>query len=195
VKALKKVVGLCLLLLLPLPAMGESVAWESGAFWQGAAGGLLLHELGHVITGVSYGEKPQLNRGSIVYPRNHFTRRSLLHVASSGFQAQWLFSEVALDALSKPADAGVLERQHYVGMVSMHLAISAAYLVALKDMPTSDLYAVSASTGVSREQLAWMVMLPAALDGYRLLGEDVPEWVGHLSMGFKGAAMMYVWTF
>jgi len=77
----------------------------------------------------------------------------------------------------------------------MHLAISTAYLIRLKDMPTSDIYAASKTSHISRNQLAWAVFLPAALDAYRLMGHDVPAWVSHLSMGIKGVEIGYVWQF
>ena len=189
---------LCGLLLLPAYALSEESQtheqpWQNIEFWQGAAGGLLFHELGHVVTALSYGGKPQLNRGSIVYPGSHFSQRQQLHLSSAGFQAQWLLSEMAFHALEH--DEASPNQQRYKGAISMHLAISAFYLTGMKDMPTSDIYAISNATGISRNHLAWITFLPAALDAYRLLGNDVPTWVGHLSLGIKMSEIGYVWLF
>jgi len=162
-------------------------------FWEGAVAGLLFHELGHSVVGMAYGGKPQLNNGSIVYPNSHFSRKVSMRVSSAGFQAQWLLSELSFAALKH--DNGLLSRRHYQGMIAMHLAISTAYLIRLKDMSTSDIYAASQTSHISRDQLAWMTFLPAALDAYRLMGEGVPDWVDHLSLGIKAAEAGYVWTF
>jgi len=164
-----------------------------GDFWEGAIGGLLFHELGHVLVGMGYGGNPQLNNGSIVYPNSQFSRKASMRVSSAGFQAQWLLSELSFLGLKD--DDGWLNRRHYQGMIAMHIAISTAYLIRLKDMPTSDIYAASQASQLSRKQLAWVTFLPAALDAYRLMGEDVPDWVGHLSLGIKAAEVGYTWQF
>ncbi|MDQ6990919.1 MAG: hypothetical protein Q9M11_04220 [Mariprofundaceae bacterium] len=168
-------------------------AWQNIDFWAGAVSGLLLHELGHVVIGMTYGGKPQLNQGSIVYPNNAFSRKASMRVSSAGFQAQWLLSELSFSALKK--HDGMFSSAYYQGAIAMHLAISTVYLIRLKDMPTSDIYAASKASNISREQLAWAVFLPAALDAYRLMGQDVPDWVSHLSVGIKLAEVGYIWQF
>ncbi|MDQ6973785.1 MAG: hypothetical protein Q9M10_02785 [Mariprofundaceae bacterium] len=171
----------------------DSKAWQDIHFWEGAAGGLLFHELGHIVVGMTYGGSPQLNRGSIVYPNHSFTRQASMRVSSAGFQAQWLLSELSFATLKD--NDGMFSPRSYQGAIAMHLAISTAYLIRLKDMPTSDIYAASKTSHVSRNQLAWAVFLPAALDAYRLMGNDVPAWVAHLSMGIKGVEFGYIWQF
>lgn len=133
-------------------------------------------------------------RGSIIYPNHHFDAATALRVSTAGFQTQWLFSEWAFAELSEP-ERMLLQEQHYVGLISAHLAISYAYLLALKDEPTSDIYATAASTGRSRNALVAFALLPAALDTYRLLGSDVPMWVRHISIGLKAGAIGLIWTF
>jgi len=39
------------------------------------------------------------------------------------------------------------------------------------------------------------IAIPAALDAWRLFGDDVPEWVPNLSVMGKGLAMAWIWTY
>ncbi len=162
-------------------------------FWVGAVGGLLVHELGHVVVGMSYGGNPQLSHGSIVYPNSSFSRKASMRVSSAGFQAQWLLTEISFAALKHHNNE--LYHRYYQGAIAMHLAISTTYLLRLKDMPTSDIYTASQTSHVSRNALAWAIFLPAALDAYRLMGNDVPDWVSHVSLGIKAAEVGYMWQF
>ncbi len=152
----------------------------------------MLHELGHVLTGSAYGGNPQLNRGSIVYPHAYFSPRQSVRVSSAGFQMQWLLSEMAFADLNEPQSE---QHRRAQGVIAMHIAISAAYLMTLKDMPTSDIYALSQTTHRSRNALAWWVAVPALLDTYRLLASDVPAWVPYLSIGMKTAEASYIWLY
>jgi len=166
--------------------------WQHPAFWEGAVGALLVHELGHVFVGHAYGAHPQLNRGSIVYPYASFSATQSVRVSSAGFQAQWLLSELAFaDVTSEHPTHPHLAQ----GAIAMHLAISTAYLIRLKDMPTSDLYALSQTTQQSRNSLAWWVSMPAILDAYRLWARDVPAWLPYLSMGMKATEISYIWRY
>jgi len=196
---LKSIVFLSLLLTptftIALEIKTDEIAWKNKDFWVGATSGLLLHELGHVVVLVAQGQKPTLNNGSIVYPRNALSKRQLLQASSAGFQTQWLLSEFSFAALKEHDNDSIVHRQHHKGLIAMHIAISTAYLFKLKDMPTSDLYAASLATGISANDLALSVFLPAALDSYRLLGHDVPSWVGHLSLSIKSGGIAYVWLF
>jgi len=162
-------------------------------FWAGAVGGLLVHELGHVVVGMSYGGNPQLSNGSIVYPNSSFSRKASMRVSSAGFQTQWLLTELSFAALKHHDNE--LYHRYYQGAIAMHLAISTAYLLRLKDMSTSDIYTASQTSHVSRNTLAWAIFLPAALDAYRLMGDDVPDWVSHVSLGIKAAEVGYIWQF
>ncbi|MBL1352360.1 MAG: hypothetical protein COA61_003330 [Zetaproteobacteria bacterium] len=171
----------------------ESEVWQDSNFWEGALGGLLFHELGHVVLGMSYGGNPHLSHGSIIYPNSHFSPKASMRVSSAGFQAQWLLTELSFVAL-KNNDGG-LYRRYYQGAIAMHLAISTAYLLRLKDIPTSDIYAASNTSHISRDTLAWAIFLPAALDAYRLMGDGAPDWVAHVSLGIKAAEVGYIWQF
>ena len=195
VKRIRILVLLCCLLPCMAQAedgVGNDAMWQYRNFWAGAAGALLVHELGHVLIGRAYGVHPQLNRGSIVYPYSQFSAAQSVRVSSAGFQAQWLLSELAFSDVTSihPTHPHLAQ-----GAISMHLAISAAYLIRLKDMPTSDLYALSQTTQQSRNSLAWWISIPAILDAYRLWASDVPAWLPYLSMGVKAAEITYIWRY
>ena len=195
VKLIRGLAMLCCLI--PYMAQAEDeidddTMWQYRTFWEGAAGALLVHELGHVLVATSYGAHPQLNRGSVVYPHAQFSAAQSVRVSSAGFQMQWLLSELAFSDLTSEQPSHPHLAQ---GAIAMHLAISAAYLIHLKDMPTSDIYALSQTTQQSQNSLAWWVSIPAMLDAYRLLATDVPAWLPYVSMGFKAAEVSYVWRY
>jgi len=184
------------LLLFPFHAsagnQSHAIAWDN-SFWSGFAGGIITHELGHVAIAASAGQSSRLHAGSVIYPNSNFTPKEALRVSTAGFQTQWLFSEWAFYELDKP-DETILDEQHYIGLITSHIAISAAYLVLLKDEPTSDIYNAAATAGRSRNELMWAALAPAALDAYRLWG-DAPRWVDYLSMSIKAGEIGLIWTF
>jgi len=169
------------------------IQWQNSSFWTGFMGGLALHEAGHFATAASFGQHAQFNRGSVVYPQSSFSSKQALLVSTAGFQTQWLYSEWSFYELDK-ADTMWLDEQHYVGLITAHIATSLAYLAGLKDAPTSDIYTAAQVAGRSRNQLAVMAAVPALLDAYRLWG-DAPDWVDHLSMGLKVSEVGLIWTF
>jgi len=169
------------------------IQWDNSSFWTGFIGGIALHEVGHFATATSFGQHAQFNRGSVVYPQSSFSSTQALLVSTAGFQSQWLYSEWSFYELDK-ADDMWLDEQHYVGLITAHIATSLAYLAGLKDAPTSDIYTAAQVSGRSRNQLAVMAAVPALLDAYRLWG-DAPDWVGHLSMGLKASEIGLIWTF
>jgi hypothetical protein len=191
---------LLLLLLMPCSVAAEdshstnqhAIAWDS-SFWQGFAGGMIAHELGHVAMAASFGQSSRLHAGSIIYPDSRFTVSEALRVSTAGFQTQWLLSEYAFNALDTSEDT-LLDKQHYIGLITSHIAISLAYLAVLKDEPTSDIYNAAAVSGKSRNTLMWAALTPALLDAYRLWG-DAPQWVDYLSIGIKAGEIGWIWTF
>jgi len=187
---------LILLLLMPCSAAAENnqhpITWDS-SFWQGFAGGIIAHELGHVAMAASVGQSSRLHAGSVIYPNSHFTPQQALRVSTAGFQTQWLFSEWAFYELENSEET-LLDEQHYVGLITSHIAISLAYLAILKDEPTSDIYNAASTSGRSRNQLMWAALAPAMLDAYRLWG-NAPPWVDYLSMGVKAGEIGWIWTF
>lgn len=165
-----------------------------GPFLLGFAGGIAAHELGHVVVAKARGYSLDHDGLSITYPDADFSRSGRLQTASAGLQAQWLVTEAvfAHQRLRHPDQPpGPLA----AGLVSAHLAISAAYLAVLKDHDQGDVVGMAEATGLSTDQLALLALVPAVLDGWRLVGDQVPAWVPALSIGFKGAALTAIWTY
>jgi hypothetical protein len=194
---LRQLVITLLLSLLPSAILAQ--AWDAkevnahrGQFLLGVISGVSIHEAGHFAVAYAQGISPKWHNLSIVYPVA-LTDREHLRVASAGFQAQWVMSEMVLRRYERADDKamGAFE----TGMVVSHLATTAAYLTILKDHPEGDLTGVSAATGISTDELALLVAIPAALDAWRLFGKDIPAWVPTLSAGYKGLGMAAVWTF
>jgi len=63
----------------------------------------------------------------------------------------------------------------YQGMVAGHIAISFAYTV-MKEDDTSDIYAISSVSDLSRNQVLALLLVPASIDAARL-------WMKHLPNG------------
>jgi hypothetical protein len=167
---------------------------EWGSFALGVISGLGVHELGHFVVARAKGYSTSLDGLSIVYPDEDLAGADQLQVASAGFQAQWLMTEIALRdsqgrALKTPPG------NFAAGVVCAHLGISLAYLTFLKNHKQGDVYGMSEATGYSRTRIAAVLAIPAALDAWRLFGNDVPEWVPQVSLLGKGLGMAWAWTY
>lgn len=163
-------------------------------FLLGLAGGIAAHELGHVVVARARGYHLDHDGLSITYPEADFSRSGRLQTASAGLQVQWLATEAvfAHQQLRSPDQPpGPLA----AGLVSAHLAISAAYLTVLRNHAQGDVIGMAEATGLSTDQLVLLALVPALLDGWRLFGDQVPSWVPALSIGFKGAALTAIWTY
>ena len=194
---------LCLMMFLHLVCVPSSalafnaspIELENQSFWSGFVGGIVAHELGHVLVASAYGQRAQLNRGSIVYPDSTFSKQELLRVSTAGFQTQWLLSEWSFASLHTENVSSFLDEQHHIGIISSHLAVSFAYAAGLKEYSTSDVYAASQATGRSRNQLALLALIPALIDSYRLFGDNVPSWLSKASMSIKATEIGLIWSF
>lgn len=176
----------------PLCMVAAATA-RPGPLVAGLATGVLVHELGHATVALSKGYAVSVDHLSVVYPGATMPPSDHLQVASAGFQAQWLLAEAVLRAHERPGAAPLTSYQ--AGLVCSHLAITAAYLLVLKNQPTSDIVGIASATGLSRDQVLAAVALPALLDAWRLTGRRVPPWVPRLSASLKGAAVAAVWTY
>ena len=167
---------------------------ELGKFALGFVAGVVAHEAGHYAVATSKGYKVGNDGLSIVYPGAVFTDQDHLQVASAGFQTQWLLAELILrnrngkEMKEPPGDFGA-------GVVCSHLAITAAYLVYLKDHRLGDIAGMADATGYSNNQIALALAVPGALDAWRLFGNRVPKWVPQLSLLGKGMGMAWIWTY
>ena len=196
---MKQISTLLLLTALLIPTSVE--AWslrqigdKTGAFLLGFTTGYLVHEAGHVIVAKSKGYNVKLDGLTIIYPDALMSNSDQLQVASAGFQAQWLTTEAAFYYRSKK-ELSPTSDNFTAGLISSHLAITAAYLTVLRDHTEGDTYSMAEATDLSTGQIAALLTVPAVLDTWRLFGEDVPKWVPALSVGFKGAGFIAVWTY
>ena len=167
---------------------------HQGAFYLGLLTGLAGHELSHFAVAEAEGTSAEFDGITIVYTNEDLSDQEKLRVSSAGFQAQWLISETALRYRSHHTltDKG---DNFNAGLVWAHLGITAAYLTVLKNHEDGDIEGMSQATGISRNGLALMVAIPAALDAWRLMGSDVPNWVPIISMGSKSLGIAAVWKF
>jgi hypothetical protein len=172
----------------------DAARTEWGKFALGFASGVVAHEFGHYVVATSKGYKVDHDGLTIVYPGAVFTDADQLQVASAGFQTQWLLTELVLrdrsgrEMKEPPGNFGA-------GVVCAHLGITLAYLVYLKDHKQGDVVSMAEATGFSNNQIALALAVPAALDAWRLFGNQVPEWVPQLSLLSKGLSIAWVWTY
>ena len=156
---------------------------------------MALHEFGHIAVAEYHDIDWEYDGLSIVYPDSDFTDSEQLQLASAGFQAQWLVSEIALRKLDGGEFASGGSKAFTRGLVAGHAAITLAYMTFLKDHEDGDIVGMSQATGLSNNELALLVAIPAALDTWRLYGNDVPGWVPKLSLAAKGIGFTAIWTY
>src|SRR5512146_77468 len=184
-----------------LPACAHGEGWffdEAGSGWErfamGFVSGIAAHETGHLVVAKTKGYRVGHEGLSITYPGTNFTRAGQLQLASAGFQTQWVLSEFVLrdesghEHTRPPSDFGA-------GVVCSYIGVSAAYLTFLKNQYNGDVYGMSRASGYSHDRIALMMAIPAALDAWRLFGDDVPEWVPTLSVMSKGIGAAWIWTY
>ncbi len=171
----------------------EGAQRRPGAFLAGFFSGCAAHELGHIAVAGALGYDAEFDGVTLVYPEARMTDAEHLQVASGGFQAQWLVSEAALRYREK-AGMSDFGDSYSAGLVFSHLAISVAYLTVLKDHEDGDIEGMSEATGLSNDQLAGLIAIPALLDCWRLFDRDVPDWVPAVSVGSKAVGLAAVWT-
>ena len=183
------------------PLQAKAQGWtfpeaQSGwvAFALGFASGLGGHELGHYAVARSKGYTPRLDGLSIVYPDEDLAGADQLQVSSAGFQAQWLMTEFALRD-GNGRELKTSPGNFTAGVVCAHLGVSLAYLTFLRNHTQGDVHGMSEATGLSKGRIAATLAIPAALDAWRLFGNDVPEWVPQVSLMGKGLGVAWVWTY
>ncbi|MHB9133387.1 MAG: hypothetical protein ACYDBB_20155 [Armatimonadota bacterium] len=196
---MRTIIFCSLALLCGLPAFSQAwrpadVKAKPGRFFLGVVTGIAAHEAGHVLVAKVKDIPVRLHGFSIVYPGAVMTDSDHLQVASAGYQAQWIVSEIVLRKYEAQETKGKMD-PFQAGIVVSHIAISAAYLTVLKNNEEGDLVGISQATDISTNKLAVLLAIPAALDLWRLTGKDVPKWVPNIAAGYKGAAVAAIWRF
>ena len=170
-------------------------AEESRAEWKQMALGVLLgvaaHEAGHFAMAEILDQEAEFDGLTIVYPGDDLSDQDRVRLASAGYQVQWVLSETLLRRHEK----GVPMTGVNAGIIASQILVTAAYLTVLYDHEDGDLTGISEATGWSRSLVAAWLLLPTALDGWRLFGQDVPDWAPRLSLMSKGLGITAIWTF
>lgn len=182
-------------MLMYLQTPARAAGWNPDAvpnnvtsFLLGFAGGIAIHEIGHLAAASVEGYTVHNDGLSLVYSPSFSSRQDRLRVSSAGFQAQWLASETAFYYRAKAPDLAI-------GVITSHLAITAAYLTVLNKHPQGDIVSASQASRLSTGQILLIASVPALLDGWRLFGTDVPAWVAPLSIGYKSGCLAAIWTY
>jgi len=156
---------------------------------------LVIHEIGHMAVARYHDTKFKYDGVTIVYPDADLTESEQLRIASAGFQFQWVASEIAFGILSRDKQLTPRSRSFTRGIIAGQIAITLAYMTFLKNHPDGDIQGMSDATGLSNDELALLVAIPAALDSWRLIAKNVPGWVPKLSIAYKGIGIVAIWTF
>jgi hypothetical protein len=184
-----------------LPLQAKAQGWtfpEARPEWEqfalGFVGGIAGHELGHYLVATAKGYEVHFDGPTLVYSGANLSDADQLQVASAGFQVQWLMTELVLrdpdgrESKLPPGNFGA-------GVVCAHLGITFAYLTFLKNHKQGDVAGMAEATGLSKNQIAAALAVPAVLDAWRLFGNRVPGWVSNVSLLTKGVGIAWVWTF
>lgn len=164
----------------------------------GAGAGLVAHEAGHVLTGLTFGARPSV--GALRYGPIRFfairhrtvSRRQEFVISSAGFWVQHAGSEWLLTARPNLR----YERAPLAkGLLAFNLATSTVYGIAAFGRfgpPERDTLGMADSLGRKGVAEGWvgaLILAPAALDGYRYL-EPEARWPVWASRGAKVAAVV-----
>jgi len=192
-KLVNVIIAVCVMQCPLLVNASTDVSWKS--FIGGALTTLAVHEASHIVAANSYGADVDVDGLSLVYPGFEPTPRQQMRIASAGFQGQWLASELAFSMLSSDTvKNNKPKEQFYSGIVAGHIAISTAYIL-LKEDARSDIYAMSNVSGLSRNEVLALLLIPAGIDAARLWMDDAPAWLQTVSITSKGLGIAAVWNF
>jgi len=187
-----KTIALGFLLLISVPASAWDIrASDPNNLLLGGVGMVLWHELGHIGIARTLDIDTDYDGVTIVYPDLTRGSKDQLRVASGGFQAQWLLSELAFHHLDQ-ADNGAYN-DIATGAILGHLAITASYLAVLKNEEDGDIAGMANALGWNRNDVVLLLAIPAILDTWRLFGNP-PHWVPRLSQVSKGLGVTWVWS-
>jgi len=117
-----------------------------------------------------------------------------VHEASHIVAANSYGADVDVDGLSLVYPGNKPKEQFYSGIVAGHIAISTAYIL-LKEDARSDIYAMSNVSGLSRNEVLALLLIPAGIDAARLWMDDAPAWLQTVSITSKGLGIAAVWNF
>lgn len=189
----KGVLALLVMMLVPRAAMAQSKVEKAARLFAGGVSGLVVHEAGHVGTGVIFGAhpgtKPIKYAGIPFFAVTHepVTRKREFVVSSAGFWMQHAGSEWLLTARPHLKD----ESSPYLkGVLAFNIATSVMYAGAAAGKlgpPERDTLGMATSLGKRgwhEPVVGAFILAPAVLDGYRYLHPD-QKWAAWASRGMK----------
>ncbi|HUF24961.1 MAG TPA: hypothetical protein VMN81_12590 [Vicinamibacterales bacterium] len=166
-------------------------------FLAGGTAGLVVHEAGHVLSGVALGANPgfkRLDYGRIpffVVTHDPVSRRREYVIASSGFLAQHAASEWLLGGPPlRPSPSSFRK-----GWLTFNLATSAVYTAAAfgrfgpPERDTRGMAVSAGDDGVPEPWIGVLIVTPAALDTIRYAAGD-PAWARWSSRAAKAAMLL-----
>jgi hypothetical protein len=180
------------------PPQTDSRVRAALLFLAGGASGFVVHELGHVITGLAFDAHPRARRldyGPIPFfsiQHDTVTRRREFVITSSGFWMQHAGSEWILTA---HPDLASEQAPMLKGVLAFNLTASAIYSAAAFGRfgpPERDTRAMAQTLGkdgIPEPVIGLLVLAPAALDGYRYLNPE-SGWAKWTSRGVKVLAVV-----
>ncbi len=173
-------------------------AARTAKFLLGAAGGLGLHEGGHLFFDGVFGARPELKKVhfagipffAITHPAGLPPRQELT-ISSAGFWMQHASSEIVLTRHPRLREerAPVLK-----GLLAFDVLASVAYgsaAMAKAGPAERDTRAMAASLRVDEAWVGALVLVPAGLDAWRYFHPD-SRWAAWLSRGVKVGAVLLV---
>lgn len=198
-----------LILLLPARAAAQD---ESSAppprnvkraltFLGGGAAGLVVHEAGHVATGLALGANPgfrRLDHGVIPFfavTHDTVSRGGEFAISASGFLAQHAANEWLLRRDEAGRGLRAQRAPFRKGWLTFNLATSAVYTVAAigrTGPPERDTRGIAASAGddgVPEPVVGVLILAPAVLDAVRYLRDD-PAWARWSSRAAKAGLLL-----
>ncbi|MDQ3169227.1 MAG: hypothetical protein M3Q55_03685 [Acidobacteriota bacterium] len=170
-------------------------------FLAGGAAGLVVHEAGHIATGLAMGADPGVKRldyGVIPFfaiTHDTVSRRREYIIASSGFHAQHLANELLLRRGSSGAGLRSRDSAFRKGWLTFNLATSAVYTAAALGRfgaPERDSLGMArhaGNDGMPEPVIGVMLLVPAALDGVRYVYGD-PAWARWTSRAVKAGLVL-----
>lgn len=162
------------------------------SFLAGGAAGLVVHEAGHVTTGLVVGANPGFKRvdyGFVPFfaiSHDQVSRRREYLISSSGFVAQHAANEWLL--AGEPGAFGK-------GWLTFNLATSAVYSAAAfgrfgpLERDTRGMAVSVGEDGVPEPVIGVLILAPAVLDGVRYFKDD-PAWARWSSRALKAGLLL-----
>ena len=170
-------------------------------FLGGGAAGLVVHEAGHIATGLAMGADPgfkRLDYGFIPFfaiTHDTVSRRREYLISSSGFHAQHLANELLLRRGSRAGGLRASDGAFRKGWLTFNVATSAVYTAAAigrfgaPERDTLGMARFAGDAGVPEPVIGVMILVPAALDGVRYLCDD-PAWARWTSRAVKTGLLL-----